>query len=123
MRALERTLAVLAVVPVVAGTLSVLLGSHLIDGDASASVESELRFYGAFYAGFGLVLAWVSREVAARGAALLAACGVLLLGAVGRVVAWVDVGRPEPTYLVLLGIEVVLGLGLPAWHRAASRRR
>ncbi len=61
-RALRAALLVLGAVPLLTGAASILLGSAIIPGpDPSPSVESELRFYAAWWTGAGAVLLWVAR--------------------------------------------------------------
>jgi hypothetical protein len=120
---LGRVVLVLAAVPVLAGTASVAFGTSLIAGGASDSVESELRFYAAFYVGFGLFLGSIARDIEHRGSELRIACGVLLLGALGRILGWIDGGRPEPTYVVLLAIELALPAILVPWQARVARTR
>lgn len=122
-RGLRIVLVLLAVVATSAGTLTVLTGSSTVlsSGTVSPSVDSELRFYAAWYVGVGLVLAWTAFHVEVAGTVLRSVCGVLLLGAVGRSVSLVMVGRPHPVYLVLLAIEVALPVVLLPWQHAVAK--
>ena len=111
-------LRVLAIVPVTTGLMTVLLGSSIIpDGETTApSVESELRFYGAFWVGFGLYLWTLAPDVRRRPAELRVAMAVLVLGAVGRALALADVGRPHGWFLFLMALEVLIPLVLVTWQ-------
>lgn len=124
-RGLQVVLVLLAVVAISAGTLTVLTGGSTVVGGGviSPSLDSELRFYAAWYVGVGLVLLWSARHVESAGAVIRCVCAVLLLGAFGRVVSWSLVGRPHPLYLVLLGIELVLPLLLVPWQHVVTRPR
>jgi len=120
---LRRTLRVLAVVPIMAGIATVLFGSDIIPGGGrpGASVESELRFYGAWWIGAGLFLLSLAPRIEERGRELQAFAALLALGAVGRVIALVDDGRPHAQFLVLLGVEIVVAGVLVAWQRRVAR--
>ena len=121
MRGLRVLVLVLALVAVVAGAQTILLGSNVIPGggEPSASAESELRFYGAWWLGAGLLLAWIARDLQRRGPALRAVSAVLFLAGLARLLAWADAGRPHPVFLVLLGFELVLPVVFVAWHARA----
>ena len=121
---MARALRVLAVVPVLAGAGTIIFGSHAIQdgGSPTASVESELRFYGAWWVGAGVFLWWLAPEVAVRRRELRAFCALLLLGALGRVLAIVDAGWPDPFFVVLLAIEVAIAVALLALSGRASGR-
>jgi len=119
-----RVLRVLAIVPIVAGAGTIVFGSNVIQdgGSPAASVESELRFYSAWWVGAGLFLWWLAPQVAERRRALRVFCAVLLLGAFGRVLAIVDAGWPDPFFVVLLGVEVVVAAALLALSGRGSGR-
>ena len=123
MRGLRLLVGLLALVAVVAGAQTVLLGSAVIpDGGApSASVESELRFYGAWWLGAGLFLAWIARDLERRGGELRAVSAVLFLAGLARLLAWADAGRPHTVFLVLLAFELLLPPLFVVWHARASR--
>ncbi len=117
MSALRAALTLLGVVPIVTGLGSVLFGSGVIPGpNPSPSVESELRFYAAWWVGGGLVLLWIARRPAERGIALRGLCAVLFLGGLARLLAAAQVGWPRPLFVVLMAIELVLPLVLVPWQ-------
>jgi hypothetical protein len=57
-RALQGLIAAIGTVVLVAGLGSMILGTSVVPGagDASASLDSELRFFAAWYAVVGIVL-------------------------------------------------------------------
>ena len=124
MTALRGTVKVLAIVPVATGLSSVVLGSDVIPrGEATTpSVESELRFYSAFWVGFGVYLWWLADRVEARGAELRVACAILVLGAAGRALAIAEAGRPHAWFLVLMALEVLIPAVLVPWQARVARQ-
>lgn len=122
-RGLQVMLALLAGVALSAGTVTVLTGASTIlaSGSVSPSVDSELRFYAAWYAGLGLVLLWSALHVESATTVIRAVCAVLLVGALGRVISWSDAGRPHDLYLVLLAVEVTLPAVLVPWQGRVAR--
>lgn len=85
---------------------------------ADPVLESELRYYGGFYAAFGLhVLRTAARGERDREAVRAIAATVFVAG-LGRAGAWATVGRPHPLQRVLLAAE----LALPVAMLAAQER-
>ena len=111
----------LSLIPIVAGLASVLFGAALMpDADGiSASAESELRFYGAWWVGAGLVLLWVAGDLGARRRLLLPFAGLLALGATGRLIGVVVDGEPHWQFLALMGVEYAIALALALGFRAS----
>ena len=121
-RGLQCVLSVLALVAVAFGGLAVLTGTSAIPGATATgpNVDSELRFYAAWYVAAGVALLRVARRPETEGAVLRLVCAALLLGAAGRVLSWIAVGRPSTTFVVLLGIEIVIPLVVVPWHHAVA---
>jgi uncharacterized protein DUF4345 len=95
---------------VLAGLYTVLTGTGGMAGEgrASANVESELRFYSAFWAGFGVLALHAARRPEREAALLKGLALFLFLAGVARVLAWLASARPDDPYLVLLGLELTL---------------
>lgn len=73
---------------------------------ASAMVESELRFYSAFYVAYGLLLFRTATRADPDPPALRALAAALFLAGLGRAGAWLTVGKPHPLQRALLVIEL-----------------
>lgn len=123
-RGLQVLLSMLGGVALIAGLAGVLTGTSLIPGGAAApaGVDSELRFYAAWYAGAGALLLWLVPRIEREGRFLRGICAALVLGALGRVVSLLVVGRPEPLYLVLMAVEFVIPVVVLPWQAAVARR-
>jgi hypothetical protein len=122
--ALRGLLAALGAVAVLAGLYTVLTGTAGMPGEseATANVESELRFYAAFWAGFGALALYASRRpereaLLVRGLALC-----LFLGGAARALAWLASSRPDARFLVLMGLELTLPLFM-IWAQARAGER
>jgi hypothetical protein len=115
---------ILGVVAVVFGSLTVLTVGALIPGvgDFPASVDSELRFYGAWYAGAGVVVLRSVRHIESEGRLVRAVCATLVLAALGRVLSIVSVGRPHTLFVVLMVIEFAIPIVVLPWQAAVARR-
>ena len=73
---------------------------------AGVMVESELRFYSAFYVAYGLLALRTARRADLDPQAVRALAATLFLAGVGRAGAWLTVGKPHPLQRVLLAIEL-----------------
>ena len=122
LRNLRRTLYVLAVVPVVAGAATVLFGGDSILGadEASASIESELRFYSVWWIGAGLFLAWLAPRVHERTRELRVFCALLFLSGLSRVFAILDTDWPTTGQVVLMALEFTLPVVLVVWQASVA---
>lgn len=122
-RALQGTLLVLACVPIVTGTLSVVGGTGIIGGGDGThpNVESELRFYAAFYVGFGVFIGSLAPRIEQRGRELRTAAAVLVLAASGRAIAIVSGREPDTLFVVLMAVELAIAAGLVTWQAQVAR--
>lgn len=102
------------VVATAAGLDTVLRGARSIPGQpaASAPLESELRFYAAFYVALGLHLLALASDARRSPRAVRAAAGAVWLGGLARATAWRSAGRPTRLQQALLAVEL---LGPPAF--------
>ena len=102
-----------------------VLGGRSVPGVAGAvpaNIDSEFRFFGAWYAIAGVFVLraiqrdeltpWLIRGVAAT----------LFAAASARVLGWATVGRPTSFQLLLLAIEYTLAVVLVVWQLGLSRR-
>ena len=122
-RGLEIVLRVIGVVAIVAGSGTVLFGaaSVLGAGDASASLDSELRFYAAWYVVAGIVLLGATRRLESGGTIVRAVALGFLIAACGRLISWIVVGRPHLLAVTLMFVEFAIAFGIPPWHAAIVR--
>lgn len=106
------------VVATTAGLHTVITGGKSLpdEGLANPSVESELRFYAAFYVGYGLALLRVAPRADREPAAVRSLGGVLFLAGLARLGAWLAVGTPHRAQIALLSVE----LGAPPMIIALS---
>ena len=79
-------------------------------------VESELRFYAAFYVAYGLVALRIAPRADRDASAVRAFAAVLFLAGLARVAGWRAVGKPHKLQLALLAIELAAPPTLVAWQ-------
>ncbi|MBO8194873.1 DUF4345 domain-containing protein [Streptomyces oryzae] len=122
-RALQLTLGTLAAIPFASGTAGMLAGPSALPGQSgqvSATLDSEYRFVNAFWLAAAPVI-WSSLpRVEQRGTVLRLALGTVFAGGIGRVISWRRAGRPYPTMVAALGLELVAVPGLLAWQAAVA---
>ena len=113
------------VVATAAGLHTVIAGARSIarQGTANPSVESELRFYAAFYVAYGVVALHVAPRADRDTAAVRALAGALFLAGLARAGGWLAVGRPHGLQRGLLVIELAAPPLVVAWQGRVALRR
>jgi hypothetical protein len=107
----------MGVIGVVTGGAGVLHGGHV-----SANVDSEIRFFAAWYAGAGALLLRVRHRVETETTLIRGVCAVLLLAAVGRVLSIIAVGMPNAAFLGLMAVEFAIPAVIVPWQAAIARQ-
>lgn len=122
-RGLQVLVGAIGVVAVGAGLAGVLLGADQVlgPGTASPGVDSELRFFAAWYVVAGLLLLRTVREVEREAWTIRIVAGGFLLAAIGRMLSIASAGWPHPLYVVLTVIEVVLPFVVVPWQTVVGR--
>ena len=120
---LRRTLYAIAVVPIFAGASTVVLGADSVlgAGEASPSLESELRFYSVWWIGAGLFLIWLAPRVEQRTLEFRVFFALLFLAGLSRVFAALATDWPSTGQLILMGFELVLPVVFVTWQARVSR--
>lgn len=90
-----------------------------------ASVDSEFRFYAAWYAGSGGAALYLARRRDLAPPAVAAIGATWVTAGLGRLLSSRAWGRPHDVYVVLTGVELVvggilLGKALPRWRDATE---
>jgi hypothetical protein len=107
-----------------AGLHTVIAGARSVPRQelANPSVESELRFYAAFYVAYGFAVLRAAPRADRDSATVRALAAALLLAGLGRAAGWLAVGRPDRLQVVLLAIELGAPLPLVAWQARVAPR-
>ncbi|MFI9404263.1 DUF4345 domain-containing protein [Nocardia sp. NPDC052316] len=101
---------VMGVACVAIGFFHIALGIDGIPdmGDSGVTADSQSRFFGAIFVGYGAAWIWAAREFPIPSTVIRWLAGIFLLGAVGRAVSVAVYGWPHWFQIVLTAIEVVL---------------
>lgn len=121
--ALQWLWATFGVVAVVAGSLSLVLGSAVQPeaGTVSPSMESELRYYAAWYVVAGVLALRTLSRIESETATIRILCAGLFAGGAARAVAAAQVGTPPAILVFLMVVELVLPLVVVPWQAAVAR--
>jgi hypothetical protein len=117
-RALRALLSLGGVVATTAGLDTVIRGARSLPGQnlANAAVESELRFYAAFYVAYGIAVLRVAPKADSETRAVRSLAGALFLAGVGRAAASFAAGRPHELQRALLVVELAAPPLIVSWQ-------
>ena len=123
-RILQIVLVAIGGVMVVAGLLGVILGADLVLGENSfsASVDSEFRFFAAWYLAAGLLLLRATPRLETAAFEVRFVGFTFFIAACGRVLSMLDVGEPHNFYVVLTVIEFAIPLVIVRMQTVVARR-
>lgn len=129
--ALIAVLRFFAVFALLTGGLDVALGTKLLlasgaDLPAHAAADpllnSQIRYWGAVWCGFGAVLWWTTGDLLGRVALLQILMATVFLGGIGRLLSAFQFGAGPPMLTVFIAIELLGPPALDAWRRRLVRR-
>ena len=91
------------------GLAHVLLGTGAAPGvgAANATAESEDRFYGAVFVGYGVAWLWGAMQDPLPAKLFRFLAAIMLLGGIGRIIAFAAEGRPHQLFIGLTVVEFV----------------
>ncbi len=123
-RGLQILLGFMGCVASIAGTLSVLFGTYLqpSHGVVVPSVDSEVRFFAVWYVFAGVALLRAVPKVEEARTTVWAVGIAFFMAGCARLLSWVVVGKPHPSQVVLMVIELVIPFVIIPWHSAVVRR-
>ncbi len=108
------------------GARGVLQGTRQVldGGPVSANVDSEYRFYSAWYAALGILLLGAARHPEREARVVRATAAGFLAAACGRAISARTAGPPHPLQRALMAVEFALPAILVPWQsRVASASR
>jgi hydrogenase/urease accessory protein HupE len=121
-RGLQRTLAVLAAVPMASAIGEIIRGAQGVPGgspDVVPTVDSSLRYANVFKLAVGPAI-WSQLARVEQSSTVTFALSTIFVGGLARVRSWQQIGRPHPIAVSAIVLETV-GVGiLLAWKRRLS---
>jgi uncharacterized protein DUF4345 len=70
-------------------------------------LDSNLRFFGGLWLGFGLAMVWLVPSIERQGVLFRALWVAIFLGGIGRVLSWLVVGAPRKAFIGFTLLELV----------------
>ncbi len=124
-RPLQVTTAVLGLVPVITGVIT-LLGIHdpiyaSARLPASALLDSNLRFFGGVWLGLGLAIFWLVPAIERQGLLFRVIWGAIFLGGIGRLLSIILLGFPPAPFIGFTALEVVGAPLFVYWQHRVAR--
>ena len=121
-RGLQRTLAVLAVIPMASAVGEIVRGPQGVPGgspEVVPTVDSALRYANVFKFAVGPVM-WSQLARVEQSSAVTIALSTIFVGGLARVRSWQQRGRPHPITVSAIALETIGAAGLLAWQRRLS---
>jgi Domain of unknown function (DUF4345) len=125
MYALTILVRILCFIPFATGALDLVLGAKAFsplgtqistEALADPSLNSQIRFFGAIWLGFGCLL-WHSSSDLKTHATWFRLMGfTLVLSGVGRLISWIQFGVPVTPFIGATLVELLLIPCLLLWH-------
>ena len=122
-RGLQRTLAVLAAMPMASAIGEIVLGPQGVPGgspDVLPTVDSSLRYANVFKLAVGPVI-WSQLARVEQSSVVTLALSTIFTGGLARVRSWQQRGRPHPITVSAIALETAGVAGLLAWQRHVSK--
>jgi hypothetical protein len=125
MRALIILVRLLCLIPLGTGALDLLLGGRALstvgtqltaEALADPSLNSQLRFFGAIWLGFGVLLWHASSDLKAHATGFRLLCAALILSGIGRLISLLQLGVPAAPFVAAMGVELVVMPAVLWWH-------
>lgn len=118
-KALQIVLAVLGLIPIVTGSLSIVLGvsalrvvGGFITSEMSSNIvlDSEIRFLGAVWLGVGVLVYWTIPSIDKQTTLFRLLMGTIFLGGIGRSLSAFLIGTPPTLFIAIIVLELI---GMP----------
>ena len=130
MRGFKTTLYLLAVIPLLTGLLNLgqgvqaqgLIGAQLSpEGFRDPLLNSQMRFYGTIWFGFGVLLCVCLADIKKYSSLLRGSLAIVFLGGIGRIVSLIQFGLPPTTMgtAFVAAVTTIEIIGMPLllwWH-------
>jgi Domain of unknown function (DUF4345) len=121
-RGLQRTLAVLSVIPMASAIGEIVRGPQGVPGgspDVVPTVDSSLRYANVFKLAAGPVM-WSQLGRVEQSPVVTFALSTIFVGGLARLRSWQQRGRPHPITVSAIALETFGVAGLLAWQKSLS---
>ena len=131
LRALGVGLRVFCALPFATGAADLLIGVKLLTMtgaaipppvDADPILNSEIKFWGAIWFGFGLILWYASRDLRQHAPLFRLLMSILVFSGLGRALSAVQFGAGSALMSAFMVLELTVPVALLVWHRWLLRQ-
>ena len=118
-RGLRAALVIAGCLPTATGLASMARGTSIVRnaGPVAPNVDSEHRYYAAFWTALGPLLWHTSVNPERHRTRIDAIAATVFAGGAARLLSARQAGRPQPLYLALAAAELVLPVATVGWQR------
>jgi hypothetical protein len=120
--ALQAVVAVGSLVPLAAGGAGMLFGPAMLGIAGGGDLDSHYRYLSGLLFAVGLGFASTVRGIENRGARFRLLTAIVVVGGLGRLLAFVMAGQPSGSMLAALAMELVVTPGLALWQYRVAKR-
>jgi hypothetical protein len=124
-RALQTLTAVLALIPLVTGVLTLMgVNDPLYAGlqlPPHPLLDTNLRFFGGVWLGLGLTVAWLVPQIERQTTLYRVLWGMIFLGGLGRLLSMASVGAPPLPFVAVTVLEIVGAPVFVLWQHRVAR--
>lgn len=126
LRALAIGLRVFCALPFVTGAADLLIGVKVLTltgavipppVDVDPILNSEIKFWGAIWFGFGLILWYASRDLRQHAPLFRLLMGILVFSGLGRALSAVQFGAGSTLMFSFMVFELTAPIAVMVWHR------
>ena len=87
----------------------------------SANIDSEMRFYAVFWVAYGAILLREATRPALRSRAVYLCLALFFLAGLGRILSALTIGSPDPLFVILTWVELILPAALALAFAVTTR--
>ena len=120
-RYLQRTVAVLALVPVSAGLFGVLFGPAMTGDQVSVSADSHFRYLSGLLLGIGLLFWSTTPAIEEKTGRFRLLTLLVVIGGLARLIGLLLTGIPSLYMLASLALELVVTPMLALWQTRVAK--
>ncbi len=109
-KVLQVFLVLFGVIAIAIALLHIVFGPSAIPGSVpvNATMDSEDRFYATLFAAYGVALLWCVKDIEQKSRFVYFLQATFFLGGLARIVSIAAVGLPDPFFVAMLILELVI---------------